>query len=120
MHIHAAMVNAKLSKTVRYANMIEDMVEIIEKMLQIKINKEDINYGRLVVHLRFVLERADKGNFIKNPLLKSVKRNFKKSFQVAGKICKYIEEKFNVKVPEDELAYIALHIERIKEENQQK
>ncbi|MGB9813734.1 MAG: PRD domain-containing protein [Thermovenabulum sp.] len=115
MHIHAAMVNAKISKTVKYTHMIEEMTKIIENLLNVKINKDDINYGRLVVHLRFVLERAEKGNFIKNPLLKAVKKNFKGSFNIAKKLGDYIEEKMKVKLPEDELSYLAMHIQRIKE-----
>ncbi|MCR4431350.1 MAG: PRD domain-containing protein [Tepidanaerobacteraceae bacterium] len=59
MHIHAARKNRELSKTVKYTSMINRMVEIIEEELGMKLDKDEINYARLLVHLRFALQRVD-------------------------------------------------------------
>jgi len=113
MHLHAARENRELSKTVKYTSMINKMVEIIEEELGIKLDKNEINYARLLVHLRFALQRIDSNIPIKNPLLARIKKEFAKSFKIAEKIGRFIQERLGRLPPKDELGYLALHIQRI-------
>lgn len=115
MHIHSARINRELSRTVKSTSMINKMVEIIEKELQIKLDRQNTNYARLIIHLRFALDRMDSGLTIKNPLLVRIKREFTKSYKIAIKIAEYIRERTGKTPPEDELGYLALHIQRIKD-----
>jgi len=114
MHIHSARFNQEVSRTVKYASMINRMIEIIEEGLGLKIEKNGINYARLLVHLRFTLERMDKDIPIKNPLLSSIKKEFRESYRIAKRLGDFIAERMDKKVPEDELGYLALHIQRIR------
>lgn len=113
MHIHSAKSNKEVSKTVKYASMINKMIEIIEEELGEKIERDGINYSRLLVHLRFTLERVDKDIPIRNPLLANIKKEFRGSYAIAKKLGNFICERMGKKVPEDELGYLALHIHRI-------
>lgn len=113
MHIHSAKSNREISKTVKYASMINKMIEIIEGELGERIERDGINYARLLVHLRFTLERIDKDIPIKNPLLSNIKKEFRESYAIAGKLGDFISQRMGKKVPEDELGYLALHIHRI-------
>ena len=58
------------------------MVDIIEKELQIKLNRQNTNYTRLIIHLRFALDRMDSGMPIKNPLLAKIRKEFNKSYKL--------------------------------------
>ncbi|KXG74724.1 PtsGHI operon antiterminator [Fervidicola ferrireducens] len=113
MHLHSARANREVSKTVKYASMINKMVEIIEGELGKKIERDGINYARLLVHLRFTLERIDKNIPIKNPLLSNIKKEFRGSYAIAKKLGDFIYERMGKRVPEDEIGYLALHIHRI-------
>jgi len=113
MHIHSARINSDISKTVKSTFMINKMVDIIEKELQIKLDRHDSHYTRLVIHLRFALNRIENGVPIKNPLLSSIKRKFNRSYEVSKSIGEYIGDRIGVIPPEDELGHLAIHIQRI-------
>ncbi|AEE91871.1 Transcriptional antiterminator, BglG [Tepidanaerobacter acetatoxydans Re1] len=115
MHIHSARIDRELAKTVKSTSMINKMVEIIEQELRLKLDRQDTNYARLIIHLRFALDRIDSEMTIKNPLLARIKEEFSESYKIAIKIAEYIKERIGKEPPEDELGYLALHIQRIKD-----
>lgn len=114
MHIHAARQNKKVSETVKYTTLIKELVQIVEKELNIKINISDLSYSRLVNHLRFSINRMEKGEVIENPLSGKIKEEFSDSYKVAKKLGKHMQKYINTTVSEDELGYITLHIHRLK------
>ena len=118
MHLHAARKNNELSRTVKYTSMINKMVEIIEQELDINLDRNEVNYARLLVHLRFALQRVENGISIKNPLLFHIKKEFAKSYKIAEKIGRFIKESLGKLPPRDEIGYLALHIQRIYIERQ--
>jgi len=113
-HIHGSRNEKGISKTLKNTTVIKELVTKVESELGRKLSYESLNYARLVNHLRFALERIEIDASNPNPLLKNIKKNFDFSFQVAEKLAKIIEEKFNSKVPEAEKGYLALHLERLK------
>lgn len=114
MHLHSARANRELSRTVKYTSMINRMVEIIEEELGLKLDRDEINFARLLVHLRFALERIDRDIPIKNPLQARIKKEFGQSYKVAERIAGFIRERMGKNPPQDELGYLALHIQRIR------
>lgn len=114
MHIHAASSNVNLSKTAMNTSIISEMVEFIEEKLGFNIDRNSIDYGRLVTHLRFALNRAEKKISLKNLLLGSIKRQFKDSYKLSKEMAKKIKQEYNVDICDDEIGYLALHIEKIK------
>lgn len=86
----------------------DDIVTIAKLTLGKKLN--ELVYIALADHLHFALERHEKGLEIKNVLLWEIKRLYQDEFNVGLQALKLVEEKFNIKLPEDEAAYIALHI----------
>lgn len=115
MHIHAGMESSNLSKTVKYTNIIGELVDTIERELGISVNRAGMDYARLITHLRFALDRVDMDKPIDNPLLGTIKRKFKRSYCVANKLKNIIEGYLDKKVPEGEVGYLAIHIERALE-----
>lgn len=78
----------------------------------------------LVTHLEAAILRIKNGLSILNPFTNDVKNNFPISFDEAIIIKQKIDSAFNITTPEQEVAYIAVHIqafkERQKEEYQQR
>lgn len=113
MHIHAARVNREVSRTVKYTSLINKMVNIIEGETGIKLDKNGMNYARLITHMRFAIERMEKDIQSVNPLLERIESEFPTAFSIAEKLGRVMEERFEKPVPKEELGYLAIHLQRI-------
>jgi len=114
LHIHAARHDGGLPKTVKYAFISNTMIKMIEEELNVKIDKGSICYARLITHIRFTIQRIFNNTIIQNKLLNTIKYKYYSSFKLAQKISKFIEGELELKVIEDETAFLALYIERFK------
>lgn len=114
MHLHAAVNNGSLSKTSTNTMIINELVQFIEEKLSLEIDKDSIDYSRLVTHLRFALDRAEKKIPISNPLLSSIKRKFRDSYKIAQELSKNIRNEYNIVINNDEIGYLSLYLERLK------
>jgi len=113
-HIHGAINNSEVSKTVKNTSIIKNLVAKVEEELGEELEYDSLNYARLVNHLRFALERIESRENNTNPLLDNIKKDFKKTYEIAGKLAEIIESRFDYQVPEDEKGYLALHLHRLK------
>ncbi|QOX61858.1 PRD domain-containing protein [Anoxybacterium hadale] len=117
LHIHSARNNGKLSNTIKYTRLVSSMADCMEASLGLSIDRKSIDYARFVIHMRFAIERLQKGNPIKNELLSIIKKQFANSYKVSEKLAKLIEESLNVNVVEDEIAYLTVHVEKLKNQS---
>ncbi|HHW56882.1 MAG TPA: PRD domain-containing protein [Clostridia bacterium] len=113
LHIHAALENAGLSTTLKNTRLISKLVSTIEKQLGKHIDRDSIDYIRLITHLRFAIDRVEKDTPVANELLDMIKKKFKKAWKIAKEIAIEIEEELEKKVPEGEIGYLAIHIQRL-------
>lgn len=113
LHMNAARKHKDVKDSLRNTRLIKELVSIIENSLDYKI-KSDLTYSRLIHHLRGSIERIEKGQTIKNPLIDMLRKEFKDSFKIAGRIKVKIEDEIDAIVPDDELGYMAIHIDRIR------
>lgn len=114
LHIHSSRNNGKLSNTIKYAFLSNSITELVELELSLSIDRRSLDYARFITHIRFAIERILNNNPIKNELLSSIKRKYKKSYSIAKKAASLIETQLCVNVVDDEIGYIAAHIERFK------
>jgi transcriptional antiterminator len=114
MHIHAAIKKQEVSKTSLNTVIISEMVAFIEEDIEYTIDKNSMDYARLVTHLRFALERAHKDIPIENLLLGTIKRKFKDSYSISKKVSDKIKMDFNISLSQDEIGYLAIHLENLK------
>lgn len=112
LHIHSARNNGKLSNTIKYAYIGNSVVETVEDLMNIEIDRKSLDYARFLTHLRFAMERILKDVKIENDFLDLIKIKYRKSYKVAKEVANIIEESLNKKVNNDEIAYIAMHIQR--------
>ncbi|NMM63185.1 PRD domain-containing protein [Clostridium sp. P21] len=115
MHINAAITEKKVSDTLLHTKKINEIMQFIFKLLNKKINIKSLSYIRTITHLNFMIERILSKKFIKNNLLDTIKKEYYHEYGIAIKVAMKIENLFSVDVPEDEIGYIALHINRIRD-----
>ncbi len=113
MHIHAAINNKSISQASLNTAIISDASAYIEDRLGIKMNKNSLNYSRLIVHLRFAIDRAIKHIDLQNLVLSDIKKNYKNSYEVAVDLAKKIKEDYNLDFSDGEIGYMAIHLENI-------
>lgn len=87
---------------------VEEIITYAKNTLGKKLN-ENI-YVSLTDHINFAMQRFREGIEIKNALLWEVKQLYKEEFLVGMKAVEHINDKFNVKLSEDEAGFIAIHL----------
>lgn len=91
---------------------IEKCTNMIENMMNIKVNKKEFNYSRYVSHLYYLLDRINEERSISSDNQKMfyiLKEEFPKTYDCALKIAKECHWNLN----EEELMYLILHINRL-------
>jgi beta-glucoside operon transcriptional antiterminator len=105
--------------TKKFKTLISDIpiefMELSEKVInyaKIQLGKKlnDSIYISLTDHIHFAVERYKNNLPIKNGLLWETKHLYKEEFEIGIEALNMICDQFNVILPEDEAAFIALHI----------
>jgi transcriptional antiterminator len=114
LYLQSARQNKTISETVQDTRLLKEAVEIIEEALNFKINPEEPAYIRFINHLKLKNNQIQMEKYAVNPLLNTIKEQFKHSFSIAKKIAAHICRYKDIDITEDEIGYMAIHIERMK------
>lgn len=92
-------------------NIIQKVEEAVKATMQQQKSSLSMNaFSGLVVHLTLAVQRLLKGETIKIDVAFLGKIKQKKEFKLAENIGENIEKVFQVKIPEEETAYITMHL----------
>lgn len=114
LHIHASRNRDNLSGTIQYAYLCNAIAQLIERELDIKLDKESLDYTRFVIHIKFTIERIIKNITMKNELLLTIRRKYKASYVAARKVGELMETELKCKIPANEIGFLAIHIEKLR------
>ncbi|GGP11291.1 BglG family transcription antiterminator LicT [Oceanobacillus neutriphilus] len=87
---------------------VEEIIQDAKETLQTDLNEKI--YLSLPDHIHFAMERYKQGIEIKNGILWEIKQIYKDEFAVGQRAVKRINQSFDIQLPEDEAAFIAIHI----------
>jgi lichenan operon transcriptional antiterminator len=91
--------------------LVIDILSEIKVSYQIDLlEDQELIYG-LGLHLRSAINRISYQMNLRNPMLQQIKRNYPFSFELGIVAAEVIQKKKNLVVNEDEIGYIALHLE---------
>lgn len=93
---------------IEYVECSDEIIRYAETVLGEKLH-ESI-YISLTDHIHFAIDRHRKGLQIKNALFWEIKRMYRKEFAIGQKALHIIEERLSVSLPEDECAFITMHL----------
>lgn len=117
LHIHTAKPQAEnMKQTLRQTAIIGEMIQTIKDHLNIILDEDDLSYQRLMTHLRFALSRLsnDEHPIMDDEMLTMIKNKFPVAFSCAEKVASNLARYHEIRLPEQELGYITIHIERLK------
>ncbi|MCL7747105.1 BglG family transcription antiterminator LicT [Halalkalibacter alkaliphilus] len=90
----------------------EEIITYAEKALKTKLN-EHVHVA-LTDHLSFAIERIKQGFQLKNKLLNEIRVLYSAEYEVGLWALELIEQRLNIRLPEDEAGHIALHLHTAK------
>lgn len=114
LHLDAAKLNTKVSDSLNKTRIVKLMACSLEEALGVKLEK-NLTYIRLITHFRSSLDRAEKNISVDNPLLPTIKKSMKKSYVLAKRAGELVQQETGFILPEGELGYLAIHIDRIRQ-----
>lgn len=94
--------------------LINSIIKYTEEKTKIKIDKSSLDYARFLVHLKFAMKRIEEDIDIRNDFVTEIKGKYRLSYKIAEGASKILVKNFGKKVKEDEIAYLTMHIERLR------
>ncbi|MFA3760766.1 PRD domain-containing protein [Yersinia sp. 2544 StPb PI] len=91
-----------------YISLVQNIMSDANASLKGKLSEQ--LFFTLTDHITFAIERFHKGISIQNRLLYEVKRFYPHEFSIAQQAVKYLNEKLNIQLPEEEAGNIAFHL----------
>jgi len=117
------IVNATKDEAVHYdamqaAKLIGGMVSIVTYTMHCPIDTESINYSRFINHLQFFAERYYSGKLLTSEddfLYRQMESAYPSAISCAERLRVYLQRNGKTELPNEEVAYLALHIARLTE-----
>jgi len=91
-------------------NLANEIITLIGNILSVDFRQDKKLLVGLILHLRPTINRLKYGLSLRNPLLTEIKNNYPSVFGATWAISVLFEKHLGVKVNEEEIAYIAIHI----------
>lgn len=119
IHIHSARSGrTDNSKSIREVTIVSEIIHLIEQELGIDIHDEkmSLSYSRLVNHLRLFIHRFQQNQYavLDDEILDVVRKKYAESYEISKKVQVLLMRNFHYQVPNEELGYLAIHIERLR------
>ncbi|MGI6102722.1 MAG: BglG family transcription antiterminator [Bacillota bacterium] len=92
-----------------FSRMAHQIIQVAERLLECTIVDETLLAG-LTTHLIASYYRVKHDLPIRNPLLDQVKESYPDIYEVATEACRALSEPYGILFPEEEIAYITMHI----------
>ncbi|ETT32862.1 MULTISPECIES: PRD domain-containing protein [unclassified Paenibacillus] len=96
--------------------LILEIADQIENFYSITIDRNDFNYNRFAMHLRYFLKRVNNKSQFKDDkasFMQEIKNSNPQVYECAYKIGDFINQRLDSKSTEDEILYLMMHIYRI-------
>lgn len=115
------IVNAQLKQTTKSVHEITKLMEEIEQIVRIvlgvNIDSQSVYYHRFITHLRFFAQRLFSEQTHEEQevgeMMLLVKSRYPEACACVGKIEKFIQEKYDYALSEEEILYLSIHLSRI-------
>ncbi|HEM7410858.1 PRD domain-containing protein [Clostridioides difficile] len=104
--------------TIKYAKVIGEIINIFVFSLNRTLDKKSIHYMRFITHIKFFVERFFSDSMLSSGddlLFNQMKRSNPKEMLIALKVRDFLEKKYGKKLTNEEIAFLVVHIARVKQ-----
>lgn len=113
LHLHSARSDEKVANSLLLATIINESIQEIEELLNIKIDVNSLAYSRLLTHLKYMFVRSKINEKINLDMDEYTRTKYPLSYKLAQNIKLKLEKGLEIEIDQVEIGYLALHIERI-------
>ena len=113
LHVHSAIEEEKVSQAMQVARAVRECISLVEKQTGKKIDIMSLSYNRLMNHIRYMIARSLNGEKLKVSMNDYMEIKFPEAYKMAIKVCDEIEKDLKLKLEDVEIGYLAIHIERV-------
>lgn len=113
LHIHSAISSNQVADSMGAIRIISKSISDLQETLKITIDIESVSYARLMNHIKFLILRLNKDEKLQMDISEFTKDKFPFAYQQATKMCEDLSKVLKKRLPETEIGYLALHLERI-------
>ncbi|WP_302537644.1 BglG family transcription antiterminator LicT [Clostridium saudiense] len=103
-------------KSITSTKIIKDILNIIKYNFAIELDEDDLNYDRLLTHLKYFAKRIvnnNQNNSTDSDFIKMISTTYPEAYECAVKIGDYILKNNDYHVNDDEIVYLTMHIQRV-------
>lgn len=115
LHIHSAVTDKTLRELNRHNQLITRLVRLVEEVMEMKIDKNSVDYHRLVQHLHRAIDRVYQDEHVGDEirLANMLKEEYPVCYNLAWKLIKVMQKQLNKPVDESEAIYLTIHLQRL-------
>ena len=119
LHVHAAIVDENVSQAMEIARTVRECICLVEEETGESIDVMSLSYNRLMNHVRYMVARAIHGEKLKMSLNDYMSVKFPGPYMTAEKICRKMEKSLKLPIPDIEIGYLAMHLERMMDREEE-
>ena len=119
LHVHASIVDENVSQAMEIARTVRECICMVEEETGKSIDVMSLSYNRLMNHVRYMVARAIHGEKLKMSLNDYMSVKFPGPYMTAEKICRKMEKSLKLPIPDIEIGYLAMHLERMMDREEE-
>lgn len=116
LHIVNAEYNTSIRNTFAMTNMIQELLQFIQKEMGRRYNENSIHYERYLAHLKFLARRVCDHNLLPDDDMEfaaRIEQKYPAEYECSRKAADYIKMQYHENLSEEEILYLAIHIKRV-------
>ncbi len=117
LHLVNAEYNTAMRDTINITRLIEQVVGIVSEYFNFTPDESSLHYERFVTHLKFLAQRIYSGELLNSELPEfaaMIEMLYPEEYICSQKIQYFIQETYGHRVTDEEAAYLAVHIKRMR------
>lgn len=99
-----------ISEDAKYVYYAKKITDVLNDIAGISLQYDEEFLKMLALHLKTAITKIRYGLPIKNPILDDIKDKYPFAFNIAKRVLAIIGKEMHMKIPEDEVGYIAMYI----------
>ncbi len=115
LHVHAAIMDENVSQAMEIARTVRECISLVEQETGRSIDVLSLGYNRLMNHVRYMLARALNGEKLKMNINDYMSVKFPGAYLSAERILRQMKRSLKLPIPDVEIGYLAMHLERLIE-----
>ena len=113
LHVHSAISTDHVGESMQAMEIIHESIDKLRKELNIVIDRNSISYIRLMNHIKYLLLRLNTEEKLQMDISDFTQERFPFAYERSKEICIRLSKVMKKEIPQSEIGYLALHLERI-------